>query len=80
MATDQVQVIHSHRTYDVMITVTEKIREVVVAKDYRHVIQEASTPQIVTREIESMQFTMDTKGAAIKRAVSHLNIIAGDEE
>jgi hypothetical protein len=80
MASDQVMVIHTDKTYDVMITVTEKVREVVVGKDYRHTLQESTRPQMVTREIESMQFTTGTKESAIKRAVNHLNIIAENEE
>lgn len=80
MASDQVQVVHTDKTYDVMITVTEKVREVVVGKDYRHTLQEATKPQMVTHEIESMQFTMSTKESAIKRAVNHLNITAENQE
>lgn len=75
MSTDQVQVIHTDKTYDVVITITERVREVVVGKDYRHAITEASTPKLVNRELESMQFTTDNKNDAIDRAMAHLRVI-----
>lgn len=79
MATDQVQVVHTDRSYEVIITITEKVREVVVGKDYRHVVQEASTPQNIAREVENLQFTTNTKESAITRAINHLNIIKDSE-
>jgi hypothetical protein len=75
MSTDQVQVIHSGRLYDVTITVTERVREVVVGKDYRHAITEASTPRHISNEVENIQFTTDDKKQAIARTIAHLNII-----
>lgn len=75
MSTDQVEVVHTGRLYDVTITITERVREVVVTKDYRHVITEASIPRHTSNEVENMQFTMDNKNDAIDRAMAHLRVI-----
>jgi hypothetical protein len=80
MSTDQVQVVHTDKVYDVTVTITERVREVVVGKDYRHAITEASTPRHVNNEVESMQFTTNDKEQAIARTIAHLNVIAMSAE